>query len=408
MKYIQTVVLFICYLSIISCHSNRSADQNPLIQYISEYNGDLQQLIDEAPDHAVLVFVPDQEYPLEQTITIDKPLTIKGLSAKVPAGLPIHAISVQHEGVTIDQMRLTGNARTVDVNERKALLSVQKGHFLIENSSFLNSSKDGIEVSNPDKKPIEHGIIRNIIGRGNLRDLVSINGENDGRIHHLLIEHIRCYNHPYRGAVEVSDGTENITVRMVFADSCLYAIDVQDHGYPDVVNHEILIEGIIARNCMHAIRTANSDIGHARHIFRDITAIDCQQPLRLSNINNLYMDNVTISGQTEDSKTFAVTNCRHVTISNVLFQDIRSSNPALSLLNCDEVYISHVQLAAQTAPTHGISFEINDGSSYNTLMIFDSVLQNSRDAGIYLSARNGSTLSEAVIKDNLASVERNL
>jgi hypothetical protein len=372
-----------------------------MCRFISSYTGDLQQLLDDAPAHATFIFRPSDEYVLQKTLFIDKPLTIKGFAAKLPDGLAASMIVVRHAGVTIDNMKLTGNAGTISEEERKALLSIEKGYFRIENSFFHNSSKDGIEVSNPDAKTIEHGVIRNIIGRGNLRDLVSINGENDGRIHHLLIEHIRCYNSPHRGAVEVSDGTENITVRKVYADSCVYAVDVQDHGYPDVVNHEILVEEIIARNCRHAVRTANSDIGHARHIFRDITALNCQQPMYITNINNVFIDNISIQGHSGNNQLFLLRNCRNVTLSNAVLADIPTGGAGLNLVNCDHVFVSNMRLTGNIALDYGLHYLIDDGRQYEALTIVHSVLTGAKKTGIQLQKKNGSTLSNLILNGNV-------
>jgi hypothetical protein len=401
MKRVSIICTMMLFLFVAACRSDRYSQENPLFRSVSGYTGDLQQLLNDTPAFSTLNFNPSDEYLLKKTLYIDKPLTIKGFSARIPAGRAANMLVVREAGVTIDNMKLTGNAGTVDEEKRKALLSIEKGYFIIENSFFYNSSKDGIEVSNPDSKTIEHGVITNILGRGNLRDLVSINGENDGRIHHLLIEHIRCYNSPYRGAVEVSDGTENITVRKVFADSCVYAIDVQDHGYPYVVNHEILIEDVIARNCRHAIRTANSDIGHTRHIFRDITAVHCQQPIYITNINNVLIDNVSIFGHSGTKDLFRVENCQNVTVSNVVLADVPTGGSGIHFINCDNVFVSNVRLTGNIGLDYGIHYLVNDGRQYKVFTIAHSILEGTRKTGLLLQKENGSTLSNLILDGNV-------
>lgn len=396
--------LFLVIILMPACRVGKAASSLGGFQMISGYQGDLQQLIDEAPDYAILRFSPADEYVVEKTITIDKPLTLDGFTGRLPDDAGILMFAVRHEGVTIRNFTLTGNAETVSQENRKALLHVSAGRFRIEDCRFYNSSKDGVEISNLDERPIEDGVIRNIVGDGNMRDLISINGENDGHINHLLVENIRAYNGALRGAVEVSDGTENITVRKVYAESCVYAIDVQDHGYPGAVNDKVLIEGVIAKNCRHAIRTANSDIGHARHIFRDITAENCAEPLRITNVRGVYVENVLIRGHEGEASPLFLSNCRDVTLSNIVLEDIRSQKSALALFNSDLAYIDHMQLAEDAESEYGIDYEINNGHTYQSLMIVNSFLRSAQKAGIRLSSNNGSILKEKVLQNNVATL----
>ena len=51
-----------------------------------------------------------------------------------------------------------------------------------------------------------------------------------------FIENIRAYGSRLRGPVEVSDGSEHITVRDIYAESSFYGVDVQDHGRQGMIN----------------------------------------------------------------------------------------------------------------------------------------------------------------------------
>src|SRR6185369_8540779 len=103
-----------------------------------------------------------------------------------------------------------------------------------------NSSKDGVMIDGDGSKDedIVGGGVRDIVGRGVVRDTVSISGSSGhGRkIRNVLVDNVRCYNSRLRGAVEVSDGTDNITVRKVYAEDAVYALDVQDHKEPGQSN----------------------------------------------------------------------------------------------------------------------------------------------------------------------------
>jgi hypothetical protein len=61
---------------------------------------------------------------------------------------------------------------------------------------------------------------------------ISGSGGHGRRIRNVLVENVRCYESALRGAVEVSDGTDNITVRKIYAESAVYAIDVHIHSRP--------------------------------------------------------------------------------------------------------------------------------------------------------------------------------
>ena len=54
------------------------------------------------------------------------------------------------------------------------------------------------------------GVVRDVVGRGVRRDVVSISGSggHGRRIRDVLVENVRCYESALRGAVEVSDGTD--------------------------------------------------------------------------------------------------------------------------------------------------------------------------------------------------------
>src|SRR5262249_50695512 len=138
------------------------------------------------------------------------------------------------EGVTITDFELRGNCDSVPQKERCALMIVRAGGFRIERGLFVDSSKDGVMVDGPEvkDKDIVGGVIRDIVGRRCVRDVVSLGGGgvHGHRIRNVLVENVCGYDSRLRGAVEVSDGTDNITVRKVYAERSVYALDVQDHG----------------------------------------------------------------------------------------------------------------------------------------------------------------------------------
>src|SRR3954468_21948599 len=184
----------------------------------------LQQKIDGAQSNSVVQCDPNQQLTLSVPVTIRKPLTLVGLHARLPEKLgnsPL--VIVQARGVTVIDFELVGNADSVDQKDRAPLLVINAGDFRVERGWFLNSSKDGVMIDGDELKgeDLVGGVVRDIVGRGVRRDVVSISGSsgNGPKIRNVLVDNIRCYDSDLRGAVEVSDGTDNITVRKVYAES---------------------------------------------------------------------------------------------------------------------------------------------------------------------------------------------
>ena len=90
-------------------------------------------------------------------------------------------------------------------------------------------------------------VIRHIEAHRIGRDAVSIAGGTPRPdVHPQRAGRERALERGYlRGAVEASDGTDNVTVRRVYAEDAAYAIDVHDHGR-SAPNTNILVEDVTA------------------------------------------------------------------------------------------------------------------------------------------------------------------
>src|SRR5688572_12955351 len=253
----------------------------------------LQQVIDAAAPNAVIVCDPNEQLVLSG-VTISKPLTLRGLRARLPKKLgntPL--LIVKARGVTVCDFDLTGNVDSVPQSERAPLIVIAAGDFRVENGRVTDSSKDGVMIDGgylgPGAGDLIGGVVRDVVGRNISRDVVSISGSGGtGQlIRNVLVDNIRCHGSPRRGCVEVSDGVDNITVRKVFAEDCVYGVDIQDHRQPGQADRHVVVQDVYALRCKHAVRTDNKALGHAHVTLRDITADKCIDPLRLSNIDNL-------------------------------------------------------------------------------------------------------------------------
>ena len=271
--------------------------------------GALQEAVANAPPHAVLVADRSRQVEITETVRIDKPVTLVGLNMRLKPGLaktPI--IEVLSEEVRIREFTLEGNGDSVEQPDRAPLILIRRGRFVVEDGETNNSAKDGVMITPvPEYGDIEHGVLRNLTARNTIRDVVSIGGRgHEGLfVRHLVVENIRSYGSRLRGPVEVSDGSEHITVRDVYAESSFYGVDVQDHSREGMVNRQILIDGVQVKDCVTALRTANRDFGHNGLTIRNVTGVDFRaderwRPLHVRNTSNVVIENVRIEGGPPD------------------------------------------------------------------------------------------------------------
>ena len=132
---------------------------------------------------------------------------------------------VEAQGVSISDVELHGNYDSVSQKDRAPLIKIHGGNFRLERCKFFDSSKDRVEVT-PKRGggDVVGGVIRDIEAFRIGRDAVSITSGNRGqRARDVTIENVRLRKGYRRGAVEVSDGTDNITVRNVYAESSKFA-----------------------------------------------------------------------------------------------------------------------------------------------------------------------------------------
>jgi hypothetical protein len=284
-------------------------------------------------------------------------------------------VVVQAEGVTLTDFALRGNTDTVEQVDRAPLLSVRAGGFLIENGTFRDSSKDGVEVHGGEGRTesIAGGVLRNLTGYNIGRDAVSLSGDAGGELplRDILVENIRCFGSPRRGAVEVSDGTRNITVRKVYAEDCVYAVDIQDHGERGQVNHNVVVEDVYASRCQFAIRMAVRPFGHRNITLKDVTAENClaPPPLRLNHVEQLSVSNVRVADYTGESP-ITVTNCDGVILRDVIIDRAQLEDAAVRIEDCNQVFVSGVIVRGGTNGLTGIvKYRVASNETFSGLHI---------------------------------------
>ncbi len=123
---------------------------------------------------------------------MSKPLTLRGLNAKLPDELGRSSlITVTAKGATIEDFELHGNTDSVEQSQRAALIRLEAGDFCVQHGLVVDASKHGVYVV-PTKETgdIVGGVIRDIVGRRNSRCVVGIgDAGNEGvAVRNVVVE----------------------------------------------------------------------------------------------------------------------------------------------------------------------------------------------------------------------------
>ena len=378
----------------------------------------LSDAVRDAPPYAVLVADRSREVEVTETTRIEKPLTLVGLNMRLRPGLaktPI--LEVLSEDVQIREFTLVGNGDTVEQPDRAPLILVRRGRFVIENGRTDNSAKDGVMIT-PEVRfgNIEHGVVRNLTARDTIRDVVSIGGRgHEGLfVRHLVVENIRSYGSELRGPVEVSDGSEHITVRDVYAEGSFYGVDVQDHGREGMINRQVVIDGVQVTDCVTAIRTANRDFGHDGLTIRNVTGTNFREssrwrPLHVRNTSNLVIENVRLEGGPEDTPWVLVQNSDNLTLRNVTLVNASQEGAALVVEDSDNALLDNIVITGEQQPGRGIEFRIRTDRRLGGLRIRNVVAPDVKEVGIALeNLSKGGGLDSYLITGNVATVKAEL
>lgn len=209
---------------------------------------------------------------------------------------------------------------------------------------------------------------------------------------------------PLRGVVEVSNGTDQITVHKVYAENCIYAIDLQDHNKQEI-NHNIIINDVYALNCRHAIRTANQPFGHANVTIMNITAEQCRQPLQVSNTDHVMIRDIRIIDNTEQDALMKIKNCNGLTIRDVIIMNGTSDVAGILVENSENVIINGISLLGETDNiSSGVRFRISENTVFSNLRIQNVSAKNLQEAGIILESTQNGELINYIISGNIARV----
>ncbi len=376
---------------------------------------DLQQVLDDAPAGAIIVCDPNRQVTRTAPFTITRPVTLRGLNACLPPKLGnTSLLVVTAKGVTISDFVLTGNGDTASQDERAPLLSIGAGDFHVERGRFVNSSKDGVMIDGDlaGGQDLVGGVVRDIVGEEVIRDTVSISGSSSGEsgslVRNVLVENIRCYRSRKRGAVEVSDGADNITVRKVYAEASIYGVDIQDHDQKRQINRNIVVEDVFALRCNSAVRTKNHPHGHANLTVRDVTARECGMPIQISHTDNLRLGSVLVIDHAGKDPAVSVRNCHGAMIRDIIIENTDHKGPGVLIEDCDGAIIDGVTLRGKGENlSAGLIYRLTQDRHFSGLSIRNVLVPGIADAGIRLEVKDGcgATLTDYIVSGNVAAVQ---
>lgn len=228
----------------------------------------LQSWIDQLPPGATAIVNPRiRAITTNETIYVRTArVALHGLRLKLEAGINarVPLMRIMAPGVQLFNTSLHGNLGTLsgwprdqgaaDQGGRASLLEVENDNFTIVGLTLRRATKNGVTVGSK-LQDVRYGLIAHVNATDIGRDAVSISGYSVMRVRDVLVEGVRLLRSLYRGAVEVSDGTDSILVRDVTAEGAMYALDVfHDHGLGKPCTNTV-VERVVARACRHIVRT---------------------------------------------------------------------------------------------------------------------------------------------------------
>jgi hypothetical protein len=264
------------------------------------------------------------------TVTLGVPnVEVTGLWLQAQSGVEdLTVFLVTSDNVNINNFKIIGNeASTSQI--KGYLLRMEGSGFLITNGRVTNAAKNGIMIgfaSDTVNANITGGTVSHIVGDNNVRDTVSLtgHGEDGTYINDVTVDTVAQYHSGGgRGAVEVSDGTNNILVKNIWAQNSDYAVDVQDHGDLGQSNKGVTLQNITSTGCYYTIRTSNSAaFGHRGLYISTVSGSNWPTSVTAGDVACVQVENthnVTITGVTSVNAPYTVwlDNDKYVDLSGV-------------------------------------------------------------------------------------------
>ncbi|KAJ8906831.1 hypothetical protein NDN08_003317 [Rhodosorus marinus] len=296
---------------------------------------------------------------VSKPIKVLVPMTIRKLRVVLRSSEGIPMIKILARSVTMTEFELIGNNKMVAGTAREALVQVFKSAFHIARGTFRNSTKDGVQVrSIAGAPPITGGVLRDLVGRHNHRDLVSLTTLDGGKslTRNIVVENIRAYGSRDRGAVEISDGVEDIFVRSVYAENCYYAVSIQDHGVSELETiRRVFVSNVVAVRSHFAVVSQVESIRHGDVSISRVIAKNCEQALELKNLDWVRVDDVRVIAASTTGYPVEIKNCKDLKIRDVSFVGGGQARGAILIADSTNVRIAGITLSEKTNVFFGIT-----------------------------------------------------
>ncbi|KAJ8903424.1 hypothetical protein NDN08_004532 [Rhodosorus marinus] len=354
---------------------------------------DLRTQIESAPAHSELVADPTCQWTVRKMIRVRRPVTIRGLHAKLGSGIGnVPLMSVQSEGFTMTDFEFIGNVGTVAFKDREPLIWVTRGGFSIERGIMRDSSQNGITIQ-PMKShqyDIVGGVVRDLVGYSNARDLVSITGYGSGEAvaRNIVAENLRAYDQIERGTIEVTDGAKDVFIRDIYAENCFYAAALQDHDEftPDSGAHvnRVFISNVIATRCTFAIHSEAFIAGHGDITINGVVARACKNAVLLDRMNRLVLSDVKVLNGRNQSTQVDIAHAKYVTLRDIHFFGGVGRSSAITLRQVEKARVFGVTLGDDTKFKYGITVNATVGKTkaFSTLEFDSTDLEAARNQEI--------------------------
>eukprot|EP00189_Rhodosorus_marinus_P003913 CAMPEP_0113969668 /NCGR_PEP_ID=MMETSP0011_2-20120614/10505_1 /TAXON_ID=101924 /ORGANISM="Rhodosorus marinus" /LENGTH=249 /DNA_ID=CAMNT_0000983471 /DNA_START=581 /DNA_END=1330 /DNA_ORIENTATION=- /assembly_acc=CAM_ASM_000156 len=216
-----------------------------------------------------------------------------------------------------------------------------------------------IRSSKITPEPVRNGIIRDIVGIRNNRDVVALTTAGDGAIPttHILVENIKAYKSDLRGAVEVGDGVKDIVIRNVYARESYYTIAIQDHQRSALeTNNRVEITNVVGIANKYGILAQTHRPGHGHFNISGMVFIGCHRPILLKHIDFASLSDLRVVG-TRERSPIKIEDCRDLSLQDVSIRHSSGKDGAMEMYWSKRVKVEGLTLdAGSTRFACGIEF----------------------------------------------------
>jgi len=339
----------------------------------------LRDQITSAPaDSELLAPAGGCEWAVFRTIKISQPgIILRGVNVRLQAGYARTIFAVEGDRFSMYDFVLTGNRGSIWDKLRQSMVVLRGSNFHLERGQLINSSRDGISVGTSKTRDIDGGVIRDILGIRNGRETVSLSTAKNGgpRTRNIVVDNIRSYRSSARGALEVSDGVENIIVRNIYAEDSFSALGIQDHKEPDQANKNITISNVFAKNCSFGINCqTDPEIIHSNIAITRVNIEGGYQALFMRNLVVIQIHDIRTSNLRAGPYTASFLNVYSLRMRDLYMSRGEARKAALNFEGSQDVKLKSVVLGEDFTTPHGIRFKIDFGRDRTELNVEQSQL----------------------------------